>query len=680
MKSMNNCFLFIAAAAVFSFCNEPLKPANAGKDVFADNVDSTANPADDFFQFVNGKWFKSNPIPGSETNWGIGKIVREEIYNNLKKINQEAAASNAAEGTDTKKIGDFWSTGMDSVKADKLGTQPLQKQLDMISAVKDVKGIVQTMVALEPLQVGFFYAGFYVTQDAKNSEVMGVTLWQGGIGLPDRDYYFNDEKEIREKYVQHLTNMLGLIGETPADAKKKADGIMAFETGLAMNSRKLEDQRDPFANYNKMSIDDVTRVLTPSISWRDLAAAHSITKIDSIVVGQPEFLSGLEKSLKATDVEILKAYMKFHLVSTYAPFLSKEIDNENFDFFGKTLSGAKAQRARWKRVLDSEEDAMGMVLGKLFVAEYFPEKSKQRYVEMVETIRIVYAERIKKLDWMSDETKAKSLDKLAKMSKKVGYPDKWKDYSKMQIGTNSYCENMISAQRWHFDDMISKYGKPVDRTEWDMTPQTYNAYYNPSNNEIVLPAAIFTIPGFPDSLVDDAVVYGYAGASTIGHEITHGFDDEGRNFDAAGNLAGWWTSEDSAKFEARSFMMVRQFNAFEPLPGKFINGKASLGENIADYGGILLGIDAFKKTEQYKKGELIAGYTPMQRYFMGYALGWMTHQLDKELAKRLLTDVHAPAKWRVNGPMANSVEFYEAFGVKEGNKMWRADSLRVSIW
>ncbi|MDQ3110846.1 MAG: M13 family metallopeptidase, partial [Bacteroidota bacterium] len=308
MKSMNNCFLFIAAAAVFSFCNEPLKPANAGKDVFADNVDSTANPADDFFQFVNGKWFKSNPIPGSETNWGIGKIVREEIYNNLKKINQEAASANAAEGTDTKKIGDFWSTGMDSVKADKLGTQPLQKQLDMISAVKDVKGIVQTMVALEPLQVGFFYAGFYVTQDAKNSEVMGVTLWQGGIGLPDRDYYFNDEKEIRENYVQHLTNMLGLIGETPADAKKKADGIMAFETGLAMNSRKLEDQRDPFANYNKMSIDDVTRVLTPSISWRDLAAAHSITKIDSIVVGQPEFLSGLEKSLKATDVEILKAY------------------------------------------------------------------------------------------------------------------------------------------------------------------------------------------------------------------------------------------------------------------------------------------------------------------------------------------------------------------------------------
>lgn len=680
MKPMKYISLFIAASFLLSFCNEPSAPANTGKDVFAGNVDTTVNPADDFFQFVNGQWFKNNPIPASETNWGIGKMVNDEIYNKLKTINEDAANANAADGTDTKKIGDFWSTGMDSAKADKLGTQPLQKEIEMINAAKDVNGIVQTMIALEPLQCGFFYSGFYVTQDPKNSEVMGVTLWQGGLGLPDRDYYFNEDKEVREKYVKHLENMFVLIGENAADAKKKADGMMAFETGLAMNSRKLEDQRDPYANYNKMSVDDITRVLTPSINWRELASTHGVTKIDSFNVGQPEFFSGLEKSLKATDIEILKAYMKYHLVTSYAPYLSKAIDTENFNFYNLTLRGAKSQRARWKRVLDSEEDAMGMVLGKLFVAEYFSERSKQRYSDMVESIRTVYAERIKKLDWMSDVTKEKALNKLAKMSKKVGYPEKWKDYSKMQIGTNSYCENMMNAQRWHFDDMVSKYGKPVDRTEWDMTPQTYNAYYNPSNNEIVLPAAIFTIPGFPDSLVDDAVVYGYAGASTIGHEITHGFDDEGRNFDASGNLVSWWTSEDSAKFESRSFMMVRQFNAFEPLPGKFVNGKASLGENIADYGGILLGIDAFKKTEQYKKGEKIGGYTPMQRYFMGYALGWMTHQLDKELATRLMTDVHAPAKWRVIGPMSNSVEFYEAFGVKEGNKMWRADSLRVNIW
>lgn len=680
MKHMKYISLFIAASFLFSFCGQPEKPVAAGKDVFAGNVDTTVNPADDFFQFVNGQWFKNNPIPASETNWGIGKMVNDEIYNKLKCINEEAAKANAAEGSDTKKIGDFWSTGMDSAKADKLGTQPLQKELDMISNAKDVKDIVQTMIMLEPLQCGFFYGGFYVSQDAKNSEVMAVTLWQGGLGLPDRDYYFNEEKEIRENYVQHLTNMLSILGEAPADAKKKADGIMAFETGLAMNSRKLEDQRDPYLNYNKMSIDDVTKVLTPSINWRTLAATHGITKIDSLIVGQPEFLAGLEKSLKATNIEILKAYMKFHLASAYASYLSAEIDHEDFDFFGKKLSGAKSQRTRWKRVLDAEEDAMGMVLGKLFVAEYFPEKTKKRYVDLVESIRNVYAERIKKLDWMSDATKTKSLDKLSKMSKKVGYPDKWKDYSKLQVGTNSYCENVMNAHRWHFADMVAKYGKPVDRTEWEMTPQTYNAYYNPSNNEIVLPAAIFTIPGYPDSLVDDAVIYGYAGASTIGHEITHGFDDEGRNYDAAGNLVSWWTSEDSAKFEARSFMMVRQFNEFEPIAGKHINGKASLGENIADYGGVLLGIDAFKQTEQYKKGEKIGGYTPMQRYFMGYALGWMTHQRQEELARRLMTDVHAPAKWRVIGPFSNTPEFYDAFGVKEGNKMWRADSLRVSIW
>jgi putative endopeptidase len=281
---------------------------------------------------------------------------------------------------------------------------------------------------------------------------------------------------------------------------------------------------------------------------------------------------------------------------------------------------------------------------------------------------------------MSESTKVKALDKLSKMTKKVGYPDKWKDYSKLVVGANSYCENMMNAARWSFNDMISKYGKPVDRTEWDMTPQTYNAYYNPSNNEIVLPAAIFTIPGSVDSLIDDAVVYGYGAASTIGHEMTHGFDDEGRNYDAKGNLVSWWTSEDSAKFQVRSAVMIRQFNGYEPLPGKHINGAASLGENIADYGGVLLGIDAFKKTEQFKKGEKIAGYTPMQRYFMGYALGWMIQQRDQELARRLMTDVHAPAKWRVLGPFSNIPEFYNAFNVKAGDPMWRADSVRVSIW
>jgi len=321
-----------------------------------------------------------------------------------------------------------------------------------------------------------------------------------------------------------------------------------------------------------------------------------------------------------------------------------------------------------------------MVLGKLWTEKFFDASTKERYVNMVEAIRDAYAVRIQNLDWMSDTTKAKALDKLQRMTKKVGYPDKWKDYSKLIIGTNSYCENMMNASRWSFDDMVSKYGKPVDRTEWSMTPQTYNAYYNASNNEIVLPAAIFIIPGLPDSLADDAMVYGYAAASTIGHEITHGFDDQGRNYDADGNLVNWWTASDGEKFKTRAQVMVDQFNKFEPLPGKFINGEATLGENIADYGGILLGWDAFVKTEQYKKGESKGGYTPAQRYFMGYALGWLGHRREESLAQRLLTDVHSPGKWRVNGPFANIPEFHEAFGVKDGDNMWLGQSERVMIW
>ena len=682
MKSMKIIFSVIVVALLFAFYGGPKIKASA-KDVFADNVDSTINPTKDFFLFANGKWFKNNPIPGSETSWGIGDLVQEEIYKNLRKINEDAVLANAPVGTDTKKIGNFWGTGMDSLKADKLGLDPLENELKKIGLVKDVKGVVQTMIDFDPLEIGLFYGGFYVGQDAKNSEIMAVNLWQGGLGLPDRDYYFNTDdetKKIREAYVKHVAKILELAGNDATLAMKMSDGIMNFETELAKNSRKLEDLRDPYSNYNKMSIDDVTKTLTPSINWRNVCVAHGVSKIDSVIVGQPEFFSSLEKTLQLTDIEVLKAYMRFHLISNYATFLSVSIDNENFNFYGKALSGAESQRPRWKRVLDSEESAMGMVLGKLFVKEYFPANTKKRYNDMVEAIRTAYGERIKKLDWMSESTKVKALDKLSKMTKKVGYPDKWKDYSKLVVGANSYCENMMNAARWSFNDMISKYGKPVDRTEWDMTPQTYNAYYNPSNNEIVLPAAIFTIPGSVDSLIDDAVVYGYGAASTIGHEMTLGFDDEGRNYDAKGNLVSWWTSEDSAKFQVRSAVMIRQFNGYEPLPGKHINGAASLGENIADYGGVLLGIDAFKKTEQFKKGEKIAGYTPMQRYFMGYALGWMIQQRDQELARRLMTDVHAPAKWRVLGPFSNIPEFYNAFNVKAGDPMWRADSVRVSIW
>lgn len=654
-----------------------------GPDYLASHVDTGVNPADDFFAWANGQWIKDNPIPASEVSWSIGHLVEEENYIHLKEISVNAAGQNAAEGTDARKIGDFWSTGMDSAKAETLGYSPLQTQFDRINSITSVKDAIAVMTEFEPLGVGAFYGGFYVGQDPKHSDVMVVHLWQGGLGLPDRDYYFNTDAEtkaIREAYPAHVAEMLVLTGYAKDKAATAAAGIMAFETKLAESSRELEKLRDDKANYNKMATADVTKKLTPSIDWAAICTAHNCMNVDSVIVGQPEFFTALEKTLNATSVDVLKAYLQYHLVSTYASYLSKPIDDADFNFYGKMLQGAEEQRERWKRVLDAEEEAMGMVLGKLWSEKYFDATAKQRYVDLVEAIRAAYAVRIQNLDWMSDTTKAKALDKLTRMTKKVGYPDKWKDYSALVVGTNSYCENMINASRWEFNDMTDNYGKPVDRTEWEMTPQTYNAYYNPSNNEIVLPAGIFIIPGLPDSLADDAMVYGYAAASTIGHEITHGFDDQGRGFDADGNMTDWWTSTDAEKFKSRAQVMIDQFSKYEPLPGKFINGEATIGENIADYGGILLAWDAFIQTEQYKKGELKGGYTPAQRYFMGYALGWMGHQREEALAQRLLTDVHSPGKYRVNGPFANIPAFYDAFGVKEGDNMWRGEAERVAIW
>jgi len=479
--------------------------------------------------------------------------------------------------------------------------------------------------------------------------------------------------------VTHLGRMFRLLGADEAAAKQSATQVMAFETALAKVSRPLADLRDPEKNYNKMAPSELTTKHTPAIAWDTRLAAWKLSA-PTVIVGQPEFFDGLQSLLAKTPVPVLRDYLRVHLADEYASYLSQAFDDEHFDFYGRTLSGQAQQKPRWKRALRAENGALGMILGRIYVKDYFSEASKQRYNTMVEAVRTAYGERIDQLDWMSPATKAKAHEKLAAVTRKVGYPDKWKDYSKLTIGRDSYAQNMMRAQRWAFDDMLSKYGKPVDRTEWEMTPQTYNAYYNPSNNEIVLPAAQFMIPGFADSEIDDAVVYGYVAASTIGHEITHGFDDEGRQYDAKGNLLDWWTKQDAERFNQRAQVMVKQFNAFEPLPGLHINGQASLGENIADFGGIMIGLDAFKKTAQYQKGEKVAGYTPLQRFFLGYALGWLSQQREARLRNSLLADVHAPAKYRVNGPLSNVPDFYDAFGVKPGQPMWRPESQRVKIW
>ena len=651
------------------------------EDFLRRNMDPSVQPGVDFFTYANGGWLRRNPIPASESRWGIGEVVREELYTRLRQINERAARGTNAPGTEQQKIGDFWATAMDTAKAARLGLGPLRGELQRIDAIQNVPGVLDVCVAFQPLGVTTLF-GLSVSQDEKRSDIMAVHLSQDGLGLPERDFYFNEEKgvaKIRAEYGSHIQRMLKLLGRSNAEAKVAAARVMEFETALAKVSRKLEDLRDPEKNYNPLQPAELTRQHTPSIRWQDRLNGLGL-HTDKVIVGQPEFFTALEGLLHTTPVPVMQDYLRFHLVSEFASYLDPKFDAEHFAFYGKVLNGQKEPRPRWKRVLNAQEGAMGMVLGRIFVQEYFPAATKQRYVNLVEAIRAAYRARIDRLDWMSAATKAKAQAKLAAMTAKVGYPDKWKDYSTLMIGTTSYAENVMNAARWHYQDMLAKYGKPVDRSEWSMTPQTYNAYYKPENNEIVLPAAQFTIPGIADADVDDAVAFGYTGASTIGHEITHGFDDEGRQFDEKGNLADWWTAIDATNFQQRAEVMVKQFDAYQPLPGLRINGKASLGENIADHGGLLLGLDAFKQTEQFRKGEKIAGLTPMQRFFLGYALGWLTQEREASLRRHLLSDVHAPAKWRVLGPLSNLPEFHEAFGVKPGQPLWRPAEVRVKIW
>jgi putative endopeptidase len=657
------------------------KTKNSDKpDVLAANIDTSINPGEDFFEYANGGWIKKNPIPDEESGWGIGNLVIEENLKRLRTINEDAAKKSAAKGSNEQKIGDFWKAAMDSAGIEKKGLSELDPYFKKIDAVTDVAGLSDVMAELNKIGVGTL-VGMYIQQDDMNSESMAIKFWQAGLFLPEREYYLKSDStsvNIRNKYKNYLVNTLSKTGVSAADAVKTADDILGMETSIAKVHRKLEDLRDPYANYNKMSPDAFYK-MAPSLQLNTYLANLGIKKVDSVIVGQPEYYKSLERFVKSVPMTTWKAYLKFNLIDAFAEALPESYGIEKFNFT-KLLSGAKQRRARWKRVLRNEENVMGELLGQLYVKEYFNETTKDRYSNLVEAIRTSLKERIQKLDWMTDSTKQKALVKLAAMKKKVGYPDKWKDFSSLQVVSNSYLQNLMNGNIFWLNYNLNKLGKPVDRDEWDMNPQEYNAYYNPSNNEIVLPAGIFTVPGYRDEELDDAVVYGYAGASTIGHEITHGFDDQGRQYDEKGNLKNWWTKEDEKKFNERSAVMVKQFGGYVVVDTFKINGKATLGENIADLGGILLGWDAFKKTDQYKKNEVVANLSPAKRYFLGYALGWLGQTRKEELRNRVMTDVHSPAKFRVNGPFADVDAFYETFGVNTQHKMYLADSSRVRIW
>jgi putative endopeptidase len=671
-----NLFLF---AMVFLFTGFVFSQEGYFMDQY---IDKNVKPGDDFFLYANGNFIKKYPIPASESTYGIYNLINDDIYEYLKKICIDAAAdNNAVKGSNTQKIGDFFFSGMDSAGIEKQGIAPLKKWLEKIDKVKNIDDVLKVVAEMHTVGLGPLYS-FYTNQDDMQSSVFKAFLYQGGIGLPNRDYYFKDDertKNIRTKYVKHVENLLVLLGYNRKDAKKASEEIMKLETDLAKSSRKLEDLRDSYANYNRKTFKEISNI-TPSINWKMVFGIYNLKKTDTVIVGQPEFYEQVEKVLNDYDIDVWKDYLKWNLIDGTADLLGNKFNEEYFDFHGKILSGTSEQRPRFKRVLDNTNSLLGEILGMEYVKIYFSPEEKARTKQMVDDVFSAFGDRIRNLDWMNDATKEKALYKLSTVDKKIGYPDKWKDYSTLEISRESYLTNVLNANNWEFRNNIAKMDKPVDKTEWHMNPQTCNAYYNPSNNEIVLPVAVMTVPGKRISEMDDAFMYGYVGASTIGHELSHAFDDEGRLYDADGNLKGWWTSEDSVKFVAKTQKLIEQFNNFIVLDNMHVNGKATLGENIADLAGLVAGYDALKKTKDWKEKKVIGGYTADQRYFLGYAYSWAVYYRDELLARRIMTDVHSPPFLRINGPMSNIKEFYDAFGVNDGDKLFRPESERAKIW
>lgn len=675
MKNSRILVILVVASLNLISCN---KKEVELSDPLVTNRDTLVNPADDFFKYANGGWFKNNPIPSTEQSNGIFRTIADTINNQIKQICEKSAQDESAEkGSNKQKIGDFYASGMDTIAINKAGISPLKSEFAKIDAIKDVPSLVTSIAHLHTIGASPAFS-FYLGQDDKISTKYALFLGQGGLGLGNRDYYFNTDEQtvkIRTEYVKHLQAMLKLIGQNEASATS----IMKLETDLAKASRKLEDLRDPIKNYNKMTVASLGKI-TPNINWNSMFPVLGVAKADSVIVGQPEFYKALNTFVKSYSIEDWKTYLKWDLVNSYAAYLNSDIEKQNFKFYFTVMNGVSKQKPRWKRVVGQTDNYLGELIGQVYVAEYLPKGSKEKLLEIGNNIRDVYADHIKKLDWMSEATKVKALKKLSKIVMKVGYPDKWKDMSSMKIDRKSYCGNVIQANIWSYKDMINKYGKPVDRTEWSMNPQTYNAYYNPSNNEIVVPACNIIVPGFEGRMPDDAILYGIIGGSTFGHEITHGFDDQGSQYDENGNLNNWWTPEDLKKFQAKTKLIVSQFDKYTVLGNKHINGEATQGENIADLGGVVMGYEAFKKTRQYKSNQKISNLSPDQRFFLAYGYAWMVNTKDEALASQIMTDVHAPAQFRINGPLSNIPEFYKTFNVKPGNKMYQPDSLRVVIW
>ncbi len=641
-------------------------------------IDSTANPKNDFNKFANGKWLSTKQIPASDASWGAFNEINERITLNLKSLLQNAASdTKALPNSNRQKLRDYYSVALDSVKADKLGALPIKSDLAIIDAIKTKQDLIKTTATLNKKGVDGML-GFYVYSDFKSSNENTCYLGQTGMGLPDRDFYFEPQYEpVKKEYQEHIARMFECLGIKSEIAKVNSDIIMKIETELAKPSQNATAQRDIQTQYNAFTKAELTK-LTPNISWDIYFATIGIKTPEKIVLNNVKFYETLNTTINTISIAEWKLFLKWNLISKSAPYLSSNFINESFKFNGTVLSGRKTMKPRYKRAQAATDDALGEVLGQQYVEKYFSNESKIKVNAMVTNLVAAYRERINSRDWMTAETKAQGQLKLDKLIRKLGFPDKWIDYSKLIVTKDSYWKNVSASKAFQYKRMINKIGIPVDRMEWAMTPPTINAYYNPTSNEIAFPAGIMQVPFF-DVKADDAFNYGIMG-SIIGHELTHGFDDQGAQFDADGNMKMWWTDADYKNFKDKTKLIISQFDNYIAIDTLHVNGELTQGENIADLGGLTMAYYAYKKSLNGSKSILMSGFTGEQRFFLAWAQGWKTLMRDAALKQQLATNPHAPGNFRAFAPLSNMPEFYEAFGVKEGDAMFIAKDKRVTIW
>jgi len=682
MRKYLSILLVVPFFVALSACNQGQKKQNKKmtEAINPANMDTLVKPGNNFYEYVNGGWIKSHPIPPQYSQYGAFTILYEKNQKELKALVDEISKKkDVKEGSIEQKIRDFYNSGMDTSRIDKLGMTPLEPELKKIAGIKNLEMVQQEMAHLNTIGVHpLFY--FYAGPDEKNSTMEIANLYQGGLGLPDVSYYTKDDpasKKLRTEYVNHIAKMFELLGDNKTIAGKKASEVLHLETQLAKNSFTRLERRNPEKNYNKMSVARLQK-MSNNFNWKAYFNNIGLPNPGEINVGQLPFFTSISKIMEETPLSTWKSYLQWNLVNDAAPYLSRKFVQENFNFYGKIMSGQQKMQPRWKRVMRATSGNLGEALGELYVAKYFPPSSKVRMLKLVNNLKLAFADRIKKLDWMSDTTKPKALEKLKAMTVKIGYPDKWRDYSKLKVVPDNYFQNIINASKFAFDFNRNKVGKPVDKSEWGMTPQTVNAYYNPSNNEIVFPAGILQPPFFNKD-ADDAVNYGAIGV-VIGHEMTHGFDDQGRKYDKNGNMKNWWTAADSRRFKAKTKKLAKLYDHYTVLDSLHVNGQLTMGENIADLGGLNISYDAYLRSLNGKKPKPIQGFTGTQRFFIAYAQVWRQNIRPKELAKRLKTDVHSPGEARVNIPPFNITAFIKAFNIKPGDKLFIPKKDRAYIW